>query len=175
MVGARCSCSSHCAAATKSSIFDEKSVSSKAPPLSPSPVKSKRSTPKSCAVGLRATAAAALLCVEQVKQYAKSIHALGSTLSSGLCTSPASSAWVWPRERTSRMAMGGSFEGEGRAGERKSNTCRIKAHVATPSWGTACAVRNEDGMGALAVGKLRATVVRRQREREFILCRARLR
>src|SRR5690625_7320989 len=89
MVGARCSCSSHCAAATKSSIFDEKSVSSKAPSLSPSPVKSKRSTPKFCAVRLRAMAAAALLFLEQGEQGGKSIHALGAPLAaeigSGSC------------------------------------------------------------------------------------------
>src|SRR5258706_8013490 len=76
-VGARCSRLRKSAAATRSSAFEEKFVFAKSPSLPPSPVKSKRSTANPFSASAALIAAAALLSLEQVKQWAKMAYASG--------------------------------------------------------------------------------------------------
>ena len=75
--GARWLVRNQSAAATRSSVFDVKSVLANSPSLMPSPVKSKRSTPKPTSVSALAIRDAAWMSLPQVKQWANSANAFG--------------------------------------------------------------------------------------------------
>jgi hypothetical protein len=72
MAGASYSLSRNSAAATRSATLEEKFVSAKSPSLSPSPVKSKRSTAIRACVRAREMLTTAFRFFEQVKQCANS-------------------------------------------------------------------------------------------------------
>ena len=76
--GASISCSRNAAAATRSSTLPPKVLSANSPSLSPSPVKSNRSTAIWRSARARLTCTAAFRSLEQVKQWANSAVARGA-------------------------------------------------------------------------------------------------
>jgi hypothetical protein len=94
MAGGANSRSMYSAAATRSATLDEKLVSAKSPSLSPSPVKSKRSTAIRCCVSARLMLTAAFRSLEQVKQWANSAYAATSPSGGRLRRALSSAPWA---------------------------------------------------------------------------------